>query len=157
MPTPARRPIETIDIRVVQSCGMAVALPARDIVDVVPLGDAGQSLERVGDLLVMRLDDRSRPILSLQQALCLEPAVASAAHEDLVVVVQVETQLFGLQVEAVSEPRAAIVLPTEKSAHGLAVFSNLVQHDNEVLFVLNPVRLALSAGDANGLGLSAAA
>jgi two-component system chemotaxis sensor kinase CheA len=157
MPTPARRPIETIEIRVVESCGMAVALPARDVVAVVPLDGAQPPLERVGDLLVMRLGDRSRPILSLGQALCLEPSTADPAQEDIVVVVQVETQSFGLRVEAVSEPRAAIVLPTEKSAHGLAVFSNLVQHDNEVLFVLNPVRLALSAGDANGLGLSAAA
>jgi len=150
-------PRETIRVRVVESCGMAIALPAEDVVDVQPLMATPELLERTGDLRVMRLGGLSRPVVSLQQALCLELPADRVPREDQVVVLRVGTQLFGLLAERAHPPEPVEVLPTRQPAPRLAVFSMLVQRGDEITFVLNPIRLALSTGGTPMPGLSAAA
>jgi chemotaxis protein histidine kinase CheA len=157
MPQQSCREKATIQIRVVESCGMAIALPAADVIDVQPLTATPEMLEQIGDLSVMHLDGRTRPVVSLQRALCLEPPADRAAPENQIVVLQVGTQRFGLLAERAHAPEQVEILPTTCPAHHLAVFSMMVQRGDEIAFVLNPLRLARFAGDAPMLDVTAAA
>jgi len=139
-------PAEMTEIRIVESCGMAVALPEHNVIGVLSLADdPSLSVERFDGIPALYMDERLRPLVSLQQALCVAPAAGPAPREDLVVVLRLDGQLFGLLVEQVREPEQAMVLPTLQPQHSLAVFSQLLQMaDGGILFGLNPVWLALS-------------
>lgn len=139
-------PAEMTEIRVVESCGMAVALPEHSVIGVLPLADDPEhAVERIGGIPTMHMDERRRPLISLKQALCIETPTDHGDGEGTVVVLRLGNQLFGLLVEAVREPELAMVLPTVTPARSLAVFSQLLQMaDGGILFALNPVWLALS-------------
>jgi chemotaxis protein histidine kinase CheA len=136
-------PAEMTEVHVVESCGMAVALPESSVIGVLSLDD--YVIERVGGVTVMAMDDRLRPVISLRQALCVETPAGHRRSEDQVVVLRLEGQLFGLLVEQMREPEHAMVLPTVTPARSLAVFRQLLQMaDGGILFELNPLWLALS-------------
>jgi chemotaxis protein histidine kinase CheA len=139
-------PAEMTEIRVVESCGMAVALPEHNVIGVLTLTDeSAHQIERLNGILTMEMDDRFRPLVSLKQALCVTTPSGDAHDEDKVVVLRLDGQLFGLLVEAVREPEHAMVLPTVTPQRSLAVFSRLLQMaDGGILFALNPIWLALS-------------
>jgi chemotaxis protein histidine kinase CheA len=139
-------PAKMIEVRVVESCGMAVALPECDVIGVLPLADCPDSaIARFNGVAAMHMDDRFRPLISLKQALCVETPANHRQREDQVVILRLNGQLFGLLVEQVREPEEAMVLPTVTPARTLAVFRHLLQMaDGGILFALNPVWLAFS-------------
>jgi two-component system chemotaxis sensor kinase CheA len=139
-------PAEMTEIRVVESCGMAVALPEHNVIGVLTLADdPAHKIERINGIPVMEMDDRLRPLVSLKQALCVATPAGDTRGEGKVVVLRLDGQLFGLLVETVREPEHAMVLPTVTPQHSLAVFSRLLQMaDGGILFTLNPIWLALS-------------
>jgi chemotaxis protein histidine kinase CheA len=139
-------PAEMTEIRVVESCGMAVALPEHSVIGVLPLAGApAAAVERIAGIPTMYMDERRRPLISLKQALCIQTPTDHGDDEGIVVVLRLGGQLFGLLVEAVREPEPAMVLPTVTPLHSLAVFSHLLQMaDGGILFALNPTWLALS-------------
>jgi chemotaxis protein histidine kinase CheA len=141
-------PVETTEVRVVESCGMAVALPENSVVGVVPLvGDPAHMFASGNGVATMYMDDRFRPLISLRQALCIETPAGHVSEEDVVVVVRIGGQLFGLQVEHARTPEPAMVLPTVTAAPPLAVFRGLLQMaDGGILFTLNPSWLAVTIG-----------
>jgi chemotaxis protein histidine kinase CheA len=139
-------PAKMIEVRVVESCGMAVALPECDVIGVLPLADCPENtIAHFNGVSAMHMDDRFRPLISLKQALCVETPTDHPRREDQVVVLRLNGQLFGLLVEQVREPEQAMVLPTVTPARTLAVFRHLLQMaDGGILFALNTVWLALS-------------
>jgi two-component system, chemotaxis family, sensor kinase CheA len=139
-------PAEMTEIRVVQSCGMAVALPEDAVIGVLALADdPAHAIERIDGIATLYMDDRQRPLVSLKQALCVETAAGHARTEDVVVVLRMGRQLFGLLVETARAPELAMVLPTVTPQPTLAVFNQLLQmNDGGILFQLNPIWLALS-------------
>lgn len=137
-------PGETITIRMVESCGTAVAVPAADIVKVLTLSGPDQ-VALIGGVMTMRLDGRARPVISLQDTLFVRPPAGAAAREDQVVVLEIGEQLFGLVAERVGIPERVEVLPTLRPVEPLSVFTALVRRGTEVAFVLSPTRLGLSA------------
>lgn len=141
-----RGPAETTEIRVVESCGMAVALPEHNVIGVLPLADnPDHAVECIDGIPMMYMDERLRPLVSLKQALCVQPSADHPREENLVVVLRLGGQLFGLLVETAYEPEQAVVLPTLTPQHSLAAFSQLLQiADRRILFALNPTWLALS-------------
>jgi chemotaxis protein histidine kinase CheA len=137
---------EMAEIRIVESCGMGVALPEHNVIGVLPLTDhPDHTVERIDGIPAMYMDKRLRPLVSLKQALRIQTPAGHQRGEDIVVVLRLDGQLFGLLVEAVREPELAMVLPTLTPQRSLAVFSQLLQTaDGAILFALNPIWLALS-------------
>ena len=134
-------PSKMLLVRPVESCGVRFALPEQDVIGVLPL-DAECSVEYAGDMMTMAMDDRRRPLISLREQLCLDAGAATGA-EELVVVVRIGPQLFGLLVERAAAPSSATVLPTVDHAPPFATFSDIVQlEDGDHVPVLNPNRLA---------------
>jgi chemotaxis protein histidine kinase CheA len=141
-------PATTTEIRVVKSCGMAVALPEHNVIGVLHPTDAPEhKIERIDGVLTMYMDDRLRPLVSLKQALCIQTPADHTRSEDIVIVLRLDGQLFGLLVEEAREPEQTMVLPTLTPQSSVAVFSQLLQMaDGGILFALNPIWLALSIG-----------
>ena len=139
-------PAETTEIRVVESGGMAVALPEDSVIGILPAGSASEySIERFAGLSMMYMDDRFRPLVSLREALCIETPAGHGAREESVVVLRMGAQLFGLLVERAREPERAMVLPTVTPAPVLSVFTEMLQmEDGGILFALNPTWLAIT-------------
>jgi len=139
-------PAEMTEVRVVESCGMAVALPEHNVIGVLtPADEPAHKIERIDGIPAMHMDERLRPLVSLKQALSIATPAGDTRDEGKVVVLRLAGQLFGLLVEAVREPERAMVLPTVTPQHSLAVFSQLLQMaDGGILFALNPIWLALS-------------
>ena len=151
-------PHDTLQVRRVTTNGADFALPECDIVKVLPF-DHDVAVERVGGVLFLHIDGRFRPLISLSEALCLP--VDRVAHDcnQVVVVVRLGSQVFGLLVEHAALPTQAIVHPTINASPALAPFTEIVRlDDGRDVAVLNPPYLALSAqpGRAvDNLGLAA--
>jgi chemotaxis protein histidine kinase CheA len=138
-------PAKTTEIRVVESCGMAVALPEDSVIGILPVDAPEHAIEHSGGLAMMYMDDRFRPLVSLHQTLCIEVPAGHTPREDAVVVLRMGAQLFGLLVERAREPERAMVLPTVTPAPALSVFTEMLQMaDGGILFTLNPTWLALT-------------
>jgi len=134
-------PHETIRVLPIESAGAAFALPERDVIGVLALGEDG-ALEQIGGVLAMQMDDRLRPLVSLREALCQR----STATEQFVVVLRIQAQLFGLLVDQASAATDAVIHPTGELAPALATFTHVVRlDDGRDLPVLNPATLALTA------------
>lgn len=142
---PCDNPV-TSDICVVESGDSAFALLERDLVCILPLNaGAKHPLGRSGDIPTMMIDGRPRPLVSLCEALCLEPGGA----EQVVVVLRIGEQLFGLTVERVRAIELAVILPTLDPPYPTAMFAHLVEAPGAgLLSVLKPTRLAMCAGNA---------
>jgi chemotaxis protein histidine kinase CheA len=144
----------TTDVCVVESGGHTAAVLDRDIVGLLPLV-VGTTPRPAGldGVRTMVMDGRPRPLVSLRAALCLPKGRA----EEVVVVLRLGDQLFGLTVERVRAVEQAVVLPTLDPPYPLAMFAHLVQADPiGALSILNPARLALCAGQAETRYLAAA-
>jgi chemotaxis protein histidine kinase CheA len=151
---PITDPVVTTDVCVVETGGTAVALLDRDLVCILPL-EAGSKhpLGRIGDLTTMVIDGRPRPLVSLRETLCLD----AGGSEDVVVVIRLGDQLFGLTVERVRAIEEAIILPTLDPPYPLAMFAHLVDAGvSGLLTILNPARLALCIGATDAPCLQAA-
>lgn len=134
-------PNETLQVCPVACADAVFALPERDVIGVLPLDDQN-ALEQIAGVLAMNMDDRYRPLVSLRQTLC-QPGHPT---ENVVVVLRVGAQLFGLLVDQALAPVRAAVHPTLEPASTLATFSHIVRlNDGRDAPVLNPANLALSA------------
>jgi chemotaxis protein histidine kinase CheA len=134
-------PRETLEVCVVESAGDQYAVPEHNVIGVLTPDDDA-ALRDVCGLLALEMDERYRPLISLRSALCLPPASA----ENVVVVLRIGAQLFGLLVDKASEPTRVEIHPTMTDAPALATFSHLTQRaDGTVLPVLNPTSLAVWA------------
>jgi chemotaxis protein histidine kinase CheA len=139
-------PAQTTEVRIVESCGMKVALPEANVIGILPAaGQPEHVVERADGLAVMYMDDRYRPVVSLRQALCVETPAGHLPREDSVVVLRLGAQLFGLLVEDAEQPEVAMVMPTVTPAPAVSVFTQMLQMaDGGILFSLNPIWLALT-------------
>ena len=136
-------PNQTLAVRPVETRGARFALPERDVIGVLPL-DADARVEEVGGVLSLVMDERTRPVLSLGDQMCLGRPRPGAA-ETQVVILRIASQLFGVLVEHAGEPCQATIHPTAERAPVFAVFSNVVRlTDGDDVPVLNPSRLAFS-------------
>jgi len=132
---------ETLEVCPIESAGTRFALPERDVIGVLTL-DEDCTLEELGGVLSMQMDDRHRPLVSLREALC-QPTHPS---ETVVVVLRVGTQLFGLLVDQAFPPTRAIVHPTMDASPAFSTFSHIVQlDDGSDVAVLATTSLAMSA------------
>jgi hypothetical protein len=133
-------PVDTTDICVVESGGVAVALRDADVVCLLPRV-AGPTVAGVPTMVV---EGRPRALVSLREALCLD----GGADEEIVVMLGIGDQLLGLTVERIHAREEAAVLPTLHPTYAMAMFAQLVQAGEAgVLSVLNPARLALCVGE----------
>ena len=132
---------ETLAICPVESAGTRFALPQRDVIDVLALDD-DRTLEQIGGVLSMTMaGGRHRPLISLRDVLC-QP---SAPTGNVVVMLRVGAQLFGLLVDQVFEPCRAVVLPMLDAAPAFSTFTQLVHlDDGSDVAVLGIANLALS-------------
>jgi len=134
-------PHETLQVCPVECAGAVYALPEDDVVGVLTL-DKDCTLEELGGVLSTWMDDRHRPLISLREALC-QPAHPT---ENVVVVLRIGTQLFGLLVDQAHQPSRAVVHPTLEPVMALATFCHIVRlEDGTDVPVLNTIGLALSA------------
>ena len=141
-------PLETLQVRPVVSCGNEFALPEDAVMGVLPLGGKAPA-QYVGGLLVMAIDNRLRPLVSLRETLCLDTASSDESGEQVVVVVRIASQLFGLLVEQVGTPERAIVHPTVDAGPPFALLSHVVRlDDGRDVAVLNPNSLAFTVRPA---------
>lgn len=132
---------ESLDVCPIESAGTRFALRERDVIGVLTL-DKDCTLEELGGVLSTWMDDRHRPLVSLRAALCqpMHP------NENVVVMLQIGTQLFGLLVDQAFEPTRAVVHPTMDPSSPLATFTHMVRlDDGSDVPVLNTTSLALSA------------
>lgn len=149
MATPPWAPPETTDVCVVETGGVTAALLDRDIVCILAL-EAGP---RVGDVRTLMFDGRPRALVSLRETLC----IAGGGHEEVVVVLQLGDQVFGLAVERVRAIEQAVVLPTLDAPYPLSMFAHLAHSDvTGPITVLNPARLAMCVGGSDLRYLEAA-
>ena len=146
---------QTTDVCVVETGGHMAAVLDRDIVGLLPLVvGTTPRLAGLDGVRTMVMDGRPRPLVSLRAALCLP----RGAPEEVVVVLRLGDQLFGLTVERVRALEQAVILPTLDPPYPLAMFAHLVEADPVgALTILNPSRLALCAGGAEKQYLAAAA
>lgn len=131
-------------VLIVEAAGQLYALPQVVISELVrPQAGGEGSLDRLGDLAVLRLRDRLIPVVDLKATLGAAPADDEPAG--LVVICEVGHKRFGLRVDGVHQTEDVVVKPLSVWLRHIPYFSGTtILGDGSVILILEP--LGFSAG-----------
>ncbi len=137
---------------IVEASGQRFALPQHAVVEAVGVGEgSGHSIDKVQNALVLRLREEVVPVIDMCQVLGLDRA-ASQGNEQLVVIMRVGGESFGVIVDKVADVQEVVVKPLSASLAHLKVFTgHTILGDGSVVLILDPGGLAMSIGiEKNG-------
>ncbi len=124
------------------------ALPQHAVVEAVGLGsDSRHAIEKVQDALVLRLRDEVIPVIDLGSILGLQTLADQNMEEQLVVIVRIGTELFGVRVDAVLDVQEIVVKPLNASLAHLKIFTGqTILGDGSVVLILDPGGIGTQLG-----------
>ncbi len=133
---------------IVEASGHRFALPQHSVVEAVGVGEAEtHMLEDLQGSLVLRLRQDILPVVALKSILQLETGASKPAADDLVIVMRVNNQTFGILVDAVADVQEIVVKPLGSSLSDLQVFSgHTILGDGSVVLILDPSGIAARMG-----------
>lgn len=116
------------------------ALPQHAVVEAVGLGrDSRHVIEKVQDALVLKLRDEVVPVLDLSTILGIEMNGENQEDDQLVVILRVGTDSFGIRVDEVLDVQEIVVKPLNPSLAHLKVFTGqTILGDGSVVLILDP-------------------
>lgn len=116
------------------------ALPQHAVVEAVGLGrDSRHIIEKVQDALVLKLRDEVVPVLDLSTILGIQMNGDSPEDDQLVVILRVGTDSFGIRVDEVLDVQEIVVKPLNPSLAHLKVFTGqTILGDGSVVLILDP-------------------
>ncbi len=131
---------------ILEACGHHFALPQHSVIEAVRIdSDSSHSLERVQGSLVLRLRDEVLPVADLEHVLDLE--AKGAENGALVIVMRVNSRVFGIIVDTVTDVQEIVVKPLGASLAHLEVFSgHTILGDGSVVLILDPTGIASRIG-----------
>ncbi len=153
---------------IVRVCGERFAVPQINVLELVRVGlgnaEAGtvetaaqegtsMSIEHIGATPVLRLRDQLLPLISLGDALALDPDANKSAvpAQATVVVTAVGSGMLGILVDEVYDTEEIVVKPVAPILRHVTMFSgNTILGDGSVVMILDPNGVARSAGVAAG-------
>jgi len=137
---------------IVQAGQQRFALPQTAVVEAVGLGaDSRYALERIQGGLILRLRDEVIPVVDLSSILAYgadsEDQSSRNADEDLVIVIRVGAEIFGLRVDTVLDVQEIVVKPLNASLAHLRLFTGqTILGDGSVVLILDPSGIAAQLG-----------
>lgn len=134
---------------IVESSGQRFALPQHAVVEAVGVGhNSAHAIDKVQNALVLRLRDEVVPIIDMNSVLGLAGA-EHTAFEQIVVIMRVGSENFGVIVDKVADVQEVVVKPLGASLSHLKIFSgHTILGDGSVVLILDPGGLATSIGIA---------
>lgn len=147
-----------VNALIVDCAGERFAIPQISVIELVRFG--GNSVNRpeyINGAAVLRLRDRLLPLVSLRRVLDLDPVAenpaASGELENFVIICQVGTYQYGIQVDRVQDTEEIVVKPVAPILSGLTMFSgNTILGDGSVVMILDPNGIAAATARAGDLG-----
>ena len=132
---------------IVEASGQRFALPQHAVVEAVGVGQgSGHVIDRVQNALVLRLREEVVPVMDMCQVLGLDSS-ARQGNEQLVVIMRVGGESFGVIVDKVADVQEVVVKPLSASLAHLKVFTgHTILGDGSVVLILDPGGLAMSIG-----------
>lgn len=132
---------------IVEASGQRFALPQHAVVEAVGVGQkSGHVIDRVQNALVLRLREEVVPVIDMSQVLGLDQS-ARQSGEQLVVIMRVGGESFGVIVDKVADVQEVVVKPLSASLAHLKVFTgHTILGDGSVVLILDPGGLAMSIG-----------
>lgn len=132
---------------IVEASGQRFALPQHAVVEAVGVGQkSGHVIDRVQNALVLRLREDVVPVIDMSQVLGLDQS-ARQSGEQLVVIMRVGGESFGVIVDKVADVQEVVVKPLSASLAHLKVFTgHTILGDGSVVLILDPGGLAMSIG-----------
>jgi two-component system chemotaxis sensor kinase CheA len=132
---------------IVEASGQRFALPQHAVVEAVGVGqNSGHVIDKVQNALVLRLREEVVPVIDMSGVLGL----AESEHdnnEQLVVIMRVGGESFGVIVDKVADVQEVVVKPLSASLAHLKVFTgHTILGDGSVVLILDPGGLAMSIG-----------
>ncbi|NJM36191.1 MAG: chemotaxis protein CheA, partial [Rhodomicrobium sp.] len=124
------------------------ALPQHAVVEAVGLGgDSRHVIEKVQDALVLRLRDEVIPVIDLSSLLAFDAGEDGAHDEQLVVIIRIGTETFGVRVDAVLDVQEIVVKPLNPSLAHLKIFTGqTILGDGSVVLILDPSGIGTQLG-----------
>ncbi|MGB1006314.1 MAG: chemotaxis protein CheA, partial [Thalassobaculaceae bacterium] len=134
-----------IPVLMVAAGGEKFALPQLNVQEIVRVGSGPWlRLESLHGRSCLRLRGTLIPVLPLSDVLGLEPGAG-----DLVVIIKVGAETYGLLVDGVFDTQEIIVKPVAPVLRHIAVFSGTtILGDGTVAMILDPIGLARAMGAA---------
>ncbi|HZC23382.1 MAG TPA: chemotaxis protein CheW [Candidatus Binatia bacterium] len=142
----------------VTSGGERFAIPQVSLLELVRMesGESGKGIEMVHGAPVYRLRGRLLPLIYLNRELQLAPASVTAKQDCAanIVVVQADSQEFGLVVDEITDTEEIVVKPLGKQLKGITAYSGAtIMGDGRVALILDILGLAqrarvISAGES---------
>ncbi|MDO9382582.1 MAG: chemotaxis protein CheW [Hyphomicrobiaceae bacterium] len=132
---------------IVEAAGQRFALPQHAVVEAVGVGqNSGHVIDKVQNALVLRLREEVVPVIDMSQVLGLAQADRENT-EQLVVIMRVGGESFGVIVDKVADVQEVVVKPLSASLAHLKVFTgHTILGDGSVVLILDPGGLAMSIG-----------
>ncbi len=133
---------------IVRVCNQRFALPQTAVVEAVGLGsDSRHVIEKVQDGLVLRLRDEVIPVIDLSEILGLTPDPEKDKDDELVVIVRIGSESFGVRVDAVDDVQEIVVKPLNASLAYLKIFTGqTILGDGSVVLILDPGGIGTQLG-----------
>ena len=131
---------------IVTSGGQRFAIPQVSLLELVRVeaDEATTAIEHVHGTPVYRLRDALLPLVGLADVLGLDTPPTAASN---IVVLQADTQQFGLVVDAVDDTAEIVVKPLGQALHDLPVYAGAtIMGDGRVALILDVMGIADSVG-----------
>lgn len=124
------------------------ALPQHAVVEAVGLGkNSSDLIDKVQNALVLKLRDEVIPVVDLRSILGLDDNAGGVREGQLVVIMRVGPNSFGVIVDEVSDIQEIVVKPLSASIAHLKVFSgHTILGDGSVVLILDPGGIAVNLG-----------
>jgi two-component system, chemotaxis family, sensor kinase CheA len=133
---------------IVEAAGDRFAIPQLAVVELVRVrGGCEPCIERIKDSAVLRLRDKLLPLVDLRTLLKLRERREGIAEGGFVVVMQVGSQTFGLQVDGVFDTEEIVVKAMSSRLRQIPAFcGNTILGDGSVILILDPNGIAHDIG-----------
>ncbi len=124
------------------------ALPQTAVVEAVGLGsDSRHVIEKVQDGLVLRLRDEVIPVIDLSSILELQFDEEDIQEDQLVVIIRIGSDSFGVRVDEVVDVQEIVVKPLNASLSHLKIFTGqTILGDGSVVLILDPGGIGTKLG-----------
>ncbi|MDI3470748.1 MAG: Signal transduction histidine kinase CheA / CheY-like domain [Pseudolabrys sp.] len=142
---------------IVEAGGERFAIPQLSVSELVKLrSDGEQRIEYIKDTAVLRLRDRLLPVAKLTTLLGLD--TSGALNSGFIVVIEFDSQCFGIVVDSVFHTEEVVVKPMSSKLRNIAMFSgNTILGDGAVIMIIDPNGVVQSIGATVATQLAAAA